>query len=82
MGANREEDLTLVLMYLCAHTSITMGTGGIGYFSLSEAMTTSENDLLEESLTRGRLFGASALMFDSVVTCTPPRTMVFVYSLG
>ena len=53
---------------------------GVGYFSLSKAMTMSEYDLSvdlsQEILTGERLFETSALVLDSVITCTPPRFVV------
>jgi hypothetical protein len=64
--------LALAVSIVVVWAQAERGTGGTGYFSLSKAMTKSENDLPEESLTGGRLFGTSALMLDSVIACTPP----------
>ena len=71
-----------VLIYLPAYAVKTGGTGGTGYFSLLKTMTLSENDVLEETETGGRLFGTAMLVLVSVVTCTPSGTVVPVRALN
>jgi hypothetical protein len=79
MGVTLALAVSIVVVWALAER----GTGGIvGYFSLSKAMTMSENDLPEESLTGGSLFGASALLLDSFVTRTPPRAVMPVRALN
>ena len=59
-----------------AYTGKISGTGGGGYFALSKAVTLSDNDASEYTLTGGRLLGAAVLVLDSVVICTPPGVVV------
>ena len=48
-------------------------TGGIVYFSLSKAMTLSEEDMSEKTGTGGRFFGTAILVLGSVVSCVSLR---------
>ncbi len=69
-------------IYLPAHTFTTSATGGTGYFSLSKAMTLSENDVSEEAEAGGRLFGTVVSVLASLVSCTSHGTVVPVRTLS
>lgn len=67
----------VIHLLLAAYTGNTSGTEGAGYFALSKAMTLSENDASEETLTGGKLLGTAVLVLVSVVMCTPPGSALF-----
>ncbi len=56
-----------------------LATGGTGDFSLSKAMTLSEN---KETETGERLFGTAVSLLASIVSCAPHGTVVPVRALS